>query len=258
VKAVITALKTLGFQDVRDVDAEKEAAGDTGPRREDIHLMDAAVPVLIEVKGITGTPKEASALQVAKYLAPRMREWKRTDLRGLAIVNHQRHIPALDREHDHVFQNDVIVNAEEQGFGVMTTWDLHRLVRAYHARDWRHEDVRELFVTAGRVRPVPTHYDYLGTIDGFWEQASALGLRVEEGTVSEGDRVAYELPVDFIEEDVTSLRLNDTDVAKAAAGTYIGLKTTLTKAQARKGIRVYRVAQESAPEGSSPPDASGA
>lgn len=57
--------------------------------------MDAAVPVLVEVKGINGMPKEADSLQVAKYLTPRMREWGRTDIRGLAIVNHQRHLPAL-------------------------------------------------------------------------------------------------------------------------------------------------------------------
>lgn len=66
--------------------------------------MDAAVPELVEIKGIRGKPKEANSLQVTKYLAPRMREWGRTDLHGLTIINHQRNLPGLEREHDHVFQ----------------------------------------------------------------------------------------------------------------------------------------------------------
>jgi hypothetical protein len=241
VQAVIQALRTIGFEDVRDVDADAEAAGETGPLREDLRIMDAAVPVLVEVKGITGTPKEASTLQVAKYLAPRMREWDRTDICGLAIVNHQRHLPALDREHQNVFQADVLTNAEQQGFALLTTWDLFRMVRGFLAHGWRHEDVAGLFVTPGRLRPIPSHYQLIGTVDGYWPKGSALGLRLESGVLRVGDRVAYELPVDFIEETVTSLRLDDQTIEEANVGDYPGLKTTLSKQQARDGMRVYRV-----------------
>lgn len=97
VQAVIQAFRLLGFADVRDADAE--AAGDKGPRREDIRIVDARMPVLVETKGIAGLPSEEDALQVTKYLRPRMIEWDRTDVRGLAIINHQRNLPALDREH---------------------------------------------------------------------------------------------------------------------------------------------------------------
>jgi hypothetical protein len=124
VQAVISALKAVGFSDVRDADADLKAAGEVGSMREDVRIMDAAVPVLVEIKGLRGKPTEANSLQVTKYLIPRMREWGRTDLHGLAIVNHQRNIPALERDHDHVFQADVLSNAEDQGFGLLTTWDL--------------------------------------------------------------------------------------------------------------------------------------
>jgi hypothetical protein len=241
VQAVIRALNTLGFNDVRDVDAEAEAAGETGPLREDLRIMDAAVPVLVEIKGIAGTPKEASSLQVTKYLAPRMREWNRTDIHGLAIVNHQRHRPTLDREHEHVFQTDVITNAEEQGFSLLTAWDLFRLVRGFIMHGWRHYDVAPLFVTPGRVRPIPAHYELIGYIDGYWPQASALGLRLQSGVLGVGDCIAYELPIDFIEDTVTSLQLNDQDVEESKAGDHVGLKTTLSKQQARDGVRVYRL-----------------
>ena len=59
-QVVICALQAIGLSDVRDVDADAEAAGDSGPRREDLRIMDTAKPALVEVKGITGTPKEAS------------------------------------------------------------------------------------------------------------------------------------------------------------------------------------------------------
>jgi hypothetical protein len=243
VQAVIRALKTIGFSDVRDVDADAEAAGDAVPRREDIRIMDAAVPVLVEVKGINGTPKEADSLQVAKYLTPRMREWERTDIRGLVIINHQRHLPALDRDHEHVFQADVITTAEQQGFGLLTTWDLFRLVRGVIIHGWLHDDIAGLFISNGRIQPIPAHYEFIGLVDEYWEKASALGLRMESGVVRAGDRIAYDLPVDFIEEDVTSLQLNDQDVQEAHAGDYVGLKTKLSKQQAHKGVRVYRLEQ---------------
>lgn len=242
VTAVISALKTLGFQDVHDVDAEREAAGDTRPKREDVHIMDAEVPVLVEVKGISGLPKEADALQVVKYLAPRMHEWGCTDLKGLSIVNHQRALPALDREDENVFQGDVLTNAQEKpGFGLLTTWDLHRLVRSFLALGWRHEDVAGLFTTTGRVRPVPSHYEYIGHLDGFWEQPQAVGVRVAQGGLSVGDRLAYELPVQFVEETVESLQLDSEQVRTVAQGAHVGVRTSLSKEQARNGVPVYRV-----------------
>jgi hypothetical protein len=245
VQAVIRALKTIGFNDVRDVDADAQAAGDTGPRREDVRIMDAPVPVLVEVKGITGTPKEADSLQVTKYLIPRMREWGRTDIRGLAIVNHQRHLPALDREHAHAFQADVISNAEHQAFSLMTTWDMFRLVRGFIAHGWRHEDIAELFVSDGRVQPVPVHYAFIGHVDEYWGKVSALGLRLQSGDLRVGHRIAYELPVDFVEEEITSLHLDDHDVEAAHTGDYVGLKTKLSKQQAHKGVRAFRVERRS-------------
>jgi hypothetical protein len=238
VQAVIKALKAIGFNEVQDVDAD---AAPGGSLREDVQILDAAVPVLVEVKGITGMPKEASLLQVAKYLIPRMRDWNRSDIHGLAVVNHQRNLPGLDREHEHVFQADVLSNAQQQGFGLLTTWDLFRLVRGFIIHGWQHDDIAGLFVASGRIRPVPAHYELIGIVDEYWGQAAALGLRLQAGVLRVGDRIAYEQPVDFIEEDVTSLQLSDQDVEEVHPGDHAGLKTTLSKEQARKGVRVYRV-----------------
>lgn len=249
VSAVIAALKALGFEDVRDVDAEPavkdgegEPAGKEEKRkREDIQIWDRSPTLLVEVKGIGGLPREADSLQVTKYLVPRMREWDRTDVQGLSIVNHQRNLPALDRERRNVFQADVLANAEQQGFGLLTTWDLFRLVRGFTAHGWEREDVHELFYAKGRIDPIPAHYHFVGVIDGFWEQAEAVGVRIEDGDIRIRDTLAYELPVDFIEEEVRSLQLDNNAVEEAGPGAHVGVRTALTKAQARNVTRVFAV-----------------
>lgn len=240
VEAVIQTLKLIGFADVHDVDAEAEAAGDTGPRREDIRIMDARIPVLVEVKGITGMPSEEEAMQVAKYLRPRMKEWNTTDIHGLAVINHQRNLPALDREHDRVFQDDVLVNAEDQDFTLLTTWDLYRLARSAITHHWSRSDVEELFLTKGRMTPVPCHYVPLGSVAHVWKEASAIGVELTNGPIRIGDRIAYELPVDFMEEEIATLQVAGSPVSEALPGSQVGIKTSLLHFL-RKGAQVYLV-----------------
>lgn len=151
VAAVITTLKALGFPKVIDVDSEKDAADHDARKREDIHLVLDGHPLILgEVKGIEGLPAEADSLHVVKYLAPRMRVLGRTDLRGLSIVNHQRHLPPLKRRHRDVFQQDVLVNAEQQHITLMTGWELFRLARNAMRYGWSFDVIRPLF---SRRRP---------------------------------------------------------------------------------------------------------
>jgi hypothetical protein len=239
--AVKKTLETLGFTSVIDVDEEMEQQGDTGPKREDLQIRDASPVVLVEVKGIAGLPRDAEALQVWKYLAPRMKEWDRTDVVGLAIVNHQRHLPALDRENNTPFREDLITNAEEQGFGLLTTLDLFRLARSFLRNGWRPEQVRPLFYRAGRIEPIPTHYLILGVVEHFWPKAGAVGVRVQKVELRLGDRLAFELPVEFVEQDVESLQVDNEPVNHVEIGQLAGVKTHFTKDQIKKGVRVFLV-----------------
>lgn len=50
--------------------------------------------------------------------------------------------------------------------------------------------------------------------------------------------------MEFKEEPIGSLRLDDEVVDKAESGVEIGVKTKLTKEQVRKGVRVFRVADK--------------
>jgi len=241
VLAVQKVLNDLGFESVVDVDAETEKAGDQRPKREDLQIHDTSPVVLVEVKGISQLPKDSAVLQVWKYIAPRMREWDRTDIRGLSIINHQRYIPALQRENAAPFREDLLTNAEEHQFGLLTTWDLFRLVRSYTKNGWKPEYVKPLFYQNGRIEPVPRHYEFVGNIEHFWPKAAAVGVRVEAVPLSRGDRIAFELPVEFEEQVIESLQTDREPVERVARGQLAGIATHLTKEQTRKGVRVFRV-----------------
>ncbi len=241
VEAVITALRELGFPRVVDVDAERAASEEDAPMREDLHIfLDGHHIVLGEVKGIDGMPKEANALQVSKYIAPRMRELKRTDLRGLSIVNHQRHLPPLQRSHDEVFQKDVLTNAEQQGITLLTGWELFRLARNAARHRWPFETMRELFYVDGRPDIVPANYRSMGTVDKVWPKAGAFAVVLADA-VRVGDRIAIEGPVDFEELTVESIQLEDTTVDRGESGQRIGLKAAGDVEGLKEGMRTFVV-----------------
>lgn len=234
--AVKQTLELLGFKNVVDVDE----ASDGALKREDLQIRDCKPILLVEVKGITGMPKEAYSLQVDKYVMPRAEEWGHFDVRGLTIINHQLNKIALEREHDHVFQEGVIANAKGRKFGLLTTWTLFRLARAYLRYGWKPEHVGGLFYEHGVIEAVPIHYELVGTISKFFEQRGAVAVELT-GTIRVGDTLAYELPVEFEQEEVQSLQLQDQTVEEAHSGVEVGIKTNLAKEQARKGTRVFKV-----------------
>jgi hypothetical protein len=242
VRAVKRGLEMLGFKNVVDVDEEKEKAGEKGYLREDLQIRDKSPLLLIEVKGINGFPREAQSLQVWKYIAPRMRQLERTDIHGLSVVNHQKNLPALERDNDNPFGDDILTNAEDQHFGLLTTFDLYRLIRSYIKNRWAHEHIEPLFYRSGRISPIPINYELVGAIEHYWDAINVVSIRIESGELNVGDRIAFELPVEFDEQTVESMQIEKTTVNKAEVGALVGIKTHLTKHQAKdKKLRVFRV-----------------
>jgi len=240
VDAVGATLRTLGFRSVIDVDAELAAAGEPD-KDEDLRIEDGSPLVLVEVKGVRGTSGDDDALQVAKHIAPRMKKLDRTDIKGLAIINHERHLPALERKLD-PFRDLVVTSATEQDVGLMTAWDLYRLTRSFLANGWAHEHVRDLFYRSGRIRPLPDHYVPLGTVEKFRDKIGVVSVRLGEGALGLHDRIAFELPWGFEEHVVESLQIEGVPVDSAPEGSLGGIKTPLTKEKAKPGTRVYKVA----------------
>ena len=163
-----------------------------------------------------------------------------TDIQGLSIINHQKNLPPLERENKLVFRDDILANASEQGFGLLTAWDLFRLARSYKKNNWKHEYIKEIFYKKGRIEIIPSHYTYLGVIRDYAERVKAVGIEIEVNEIKLGDQIAFELPIEFEEQKVESLQIERKPLDLAKAGMLVGIKTHLTKEQAKKGVRVFK------------------
>jgi hypothetical protein len=243
VQAVITALGVLGFTDIIDLDKELRASGDGASLREDVQVKDGAPILIVDVKGITGKPSDGEAMQSQKHASIRMKEWNRTDVNALTIVNHQRHLPPLERDNKTPFRKEILAGATQLSLGLMTTWDLYRLVRSFLKNGWKHEDVRKLFYKSGRVSVVPEHYRYIGQVRQVWQRAKAVSVVIEREGLKKGERIGFELPAEFEEQIAGSLQLNDQDVTEAKVGDEVGIKVNVPTHSVRKGVSVYRVGQ---------------
>jgi hypothetical protein len=164
VQAVKQVFANLGFQDVRDVDEEMEEAGDAASLREDLQIHDQSPVLVVDVKGIGGRPADDDALQAQKHASIRAHEWNDPAVRGLTIINHERHLPPLVRENRMPFREEILKAAERLRLGLMTAWDLYRLARSAAKNGWKPEQVKPIFYRTGHIGVVPEHYQFLGTV----------------------------------------------------------------------------------------------
>lgn len=241
VESVIETFKILGFTKIIDVDEDLAKKGIEGKNREDLQIHDYDTTLIVEIKGINNFPSDNDALTVQKYVILRMREWSRTNVKGISIINFQRHLPPLERNNDMPFRQEILDTADEQLIGLMTTWDLHRIARSYIQLNWKHEYIRDIFYQNGRIQATPTHYQYIGKVDRYIEKIKVIGIQIENGSLRLGDKIAFELPIIFEEQICESLQFDNTEIDEAQTGMLIGTKTNLKKEQARIGTRVYRI-----------------
>ncbi len=239
VEAVKKALTVLGFTKVVDVDEERDREGKS--RREDLQIQDTSPTLVVDVKGISNFPTDADALQADKHAAIRMREQGRTDIVGLSIINHQRHLPPLDRVNTMPFRQELLDAAEQSTLGLLTSWDLFRLVDNFERLAWRPDDVKPLFYRKGRIEVVPEHYHFIGTIEKVW--TAAFGVVICNGELRTGDRIAVEFPIEFFEASVDSIQVNEQAVEAATVGDPAGLRWSAGYPKIREGMRVFRVLQ---------------
>jgi len=244
VSAVKNALEELGLEKVVDVDVERDKEGKS--RREDLQLHDMDHVLVVDVKGVAGGTADEHALQAVKHAILRLREWKTTiptghmkieDVTGLAIVNHQRHVPPLDRENDMPFRQEMLDAADEQTFGLLTAWDLYRMVRNKERWGWSEKQMIPIIYRKGRILPIPTHYHPIGRIAKAW--TDKFGLVLETDKLLVGDTIAVEFPILFEQIVVTSMQVNDTKVKVAGKGDQVGLLWPSKDCKLREGMLVY-------------------
>lgn len=237
VDAVKLALSELGFSKMVDVDVDRDREGKS--RREDLQIGDQSPTLVVDIKGIGGFPSDEDALQADKHAAIRMREQKRTDIVGLSIINHQRHLPPLERENAMPFRQELIDAAEERSLGLMTAWELYRFVRNLRKLGWDRANVKPVFYKKGRIEVIPVHYQFIGKIAKAW--TDKFGVVIEDGELRIGERIAIEFPIEFEEMQVGSIRVKDQSVDIASVGDPAGLLWPAGAPKLREGMRVFRI-----------------
>jgi len=242
---VRSCLHLVGFENVVAVDETVGTTRGETVKEEDLQILGGSGPLLVEVKGLSGMPREADVLQVDKYVLRRMREWQRTDVRGLSIINHQRNLPCLDRDHQSVFTEKQIRDAENHQIALLTTWDLFRLARGKMTWEWPAESVKALLYVAGRVPVVPTIYRPIGRVAKFYEQVSVVSIEVQECGISMGQRIGFVLPTGYLEQNVDSLQVDNQVVNEVSPGQLVGVKTAFGKDLLRNGTEVFAVVSNS-------------
>jgi hypothetical protein len=234
------ALEHLGFSDVRNVD-EELPEGSTA-KQEDLQIHDERPTLIVEVKGIGGLPNEADVSQVVKYVHRRAKQWNRLDLQGLVIVNHQRNLPPLSRSNDRVFTAQQIADAEHQEYGIVTTWDLFRLVRGTIKWGWPKDSVREVLFRRGRIEPVPAHLQRVGQIAHFYDKLGVASIQLDlTEAIRVGETLAFFVGEEFVTEGVVSLTSDRQQISEAAPGTKVGHKTAHRRQDLPEGRIVYRL-----------------
>ena len=88
---------------------------------------------------------------------------------------------------------------------------------------------------------MPTHYELAGEVEHYWERVGVAGIRISAASLHPGDRIAFQLPVDYFEQEVASIEVERQPFTEAPTGALAGVKTPLPKGDARKGVRVFRI-----------------
>ena len=241
VESVKSCLEFIGFEQVIDVDKQIREQNTKAPKQEDLQVHDKSPILLIEIKGISGLPHESDTIQVVKYVPRRMKEWSRFDVHGVSIINHQRNVPALERDNPNIFTEQQVEDAENHDLTILTTWDLILLIRGMMKWGWDPKTIQELFYKSGRMSRLPTIYKPIGKIVKYWEKPCAVGVQISENKLHKGERIGYVIPDGYLEEKVLSLQVENQDVEEVFLGQLAGIKRIYSKNLLHKGTPVCTI-----------------
>ncbi|MBA7569038.1 hypothetical protein ES708_10775 [subsurface metagenome] len=207
--------------------------------------MEKSPALLLEIKGLSGLPRESDTMQIYKYMPRRMKEWNRTDVRGISIINHQRNTPPLERNNRNVFTKPQIDDANSNDITLLTTWNLFLLVRGMVKWNWNPEVLQDLFYRKGILSKIPTNYLPVGKVVKYWKNLNVIEVKIDDNKIQKGQRVGYVTILGFLEEEVKSLEIKNRKVTEAISGQTVGIKTMYSKDKLVKGTNVYIVTEDS-------------
>jgi|SRR5271166_743982 len=235
--AVQTALHYVG---VKRITYPNEALSKDEDREDLIAYLSGGL-LLIVVEAPHGFPTDKAIGCINRYVLRRIREWKREDIRGLYLVNHQPPVPGPERSHELVFSEQLLKEAEDCQIGLMTTWDFYLLLRGMDRWGWPPEVVRAVFLGIGRTGRHPSHYSFAGVIAHHYRKSGAVRIEMTgKDSIRVGDTVGYKTRTGYLEERVTSLEVDKVSVTEVKSGQRAGSTTTFTREELPVNSLVFR------------------
>ncbi|MBO6938160.1 MAG: hypothetical protein JJ863_24545 [Deltaproteobacteria bacterium] len=240
VLAVAEALRQLGFAKLVDVDAEEREKGNSNSLREDLRIEDSFLEkrVVVDIKGISGIPRDSDIHQSQKHAHMRIVESGDPSIRALTIVNHERRLPP-DLRTQAPFRAEMEGNAKILDQGLLSTITLRRILRDARLLKWPAEVRREFVSRHGAIDHIPCHYEQVGEVCQYWKKVPAFSL-IPSHPISVGDRLAIDTGERFFEIEVSSIRTNDSESTTASPDTEAGICADGLPS-CRPGMPVYRV-----------------
>ncbi len=234
VKAVIDALKQIGFTDVHNMDEEFPEE-----KREDIQIRDRKPLLIVDVKGVQGKPSDDESMQSEKHAIMRMREDNKTpnEIKALTIINSEKNLPP-DKRDQLAYRKEIIGNATDKHVGLMTTWDICRILRNIQKHGWDKETIKDIFYRNGRIEPIPSSYQYIGKVEKTWIDAFRI---IPVSDFAKGSKLAIETEIEFVEFIVNSIQMNDVAVEIAPKGERCGISYANANQIFREKMRIFLV-----------------
>lgn len=218
VNSVIHFLKWLGFEKVRDQDefSEDELL------EEDIQVdLENGGLLVIEVKGINGTSKDAECSQISKIRRRREKQRNNFDVSALYIVNHQRCIEPLKREIP-PFNTTQIQDAINDERGLAYTWQLFNLYYNIENGLISKEEARMRFVSNGLLDFNPKLTE-LGIPYNYYQHNTIACLDIGDHEIRTGDTLAYERNGRYYLLDIEGLQIDHVQ-HQSAQNAKVGIK----------------------------------
>jgi len=216
VKAVITFLKWLGFENSIDLDTGKK-----GVLEEDIQIEIDKGLIIIEVKGIGGTSKDSDCSQISKIKYRRSKERNSFDVYAHYLVNHQRHLPPLKRENP-PFTDNQIKDSENDERGLMSTWQLYKLYFLIQNGIITKVEAKEKFYKYGLINFKP-ECQFLRKVEEIYQNGLVIILKIKDVKISVGNTLLVEKNNQLNLVQIISLHVNDKSV-KEVENAEVGIK----------------------------------
>lgn len=219
VESVIQFLFWIGFDKAVDADKKRKKA----LKEEDINIETQEGLIVIEVKGIGGTPSDTDCSQIGKVRTRRQKERNSFKVFGHFIINHERHKPAATRFNP-PFSPEQFQDAEYDTRGLITTWQLFNVYMAIEKGILTKSQVRSCFYMHGYIDFIPKTMIKLGVAAEILPKITVIIIHLDGSTKLEpNDKLLYKQDGEFKTVTIKSLRANDQPVQEATKGEF-GIK----------------------------------